>query len=384
MKPLFYLTLLTVCLTPFCAVWSKNNVAAKALSAHLKPLGLTPKPDPDGLSKVRGQIVSILTDMENSEVNAGPGAQELLNTAYELFRPEVGPAHRTAATAALVAMWSEARALGAFDKEGKFTGAITKGADAGNQVVFEYIVTTDIAPEFSRDVANVRMVPPSKARATGAPLTARESAYRSSLDSIKRESAGIKSLAKIENAPKTNAVGQTLQDAQKIWQASMAQHGEKAKELPSIVLLGKIASTPSKRNNYRWVAQADVTNLSLHPTEVELEGIFIGSTDKLRKNYVMGVSTLKLQMRAGEAMKVPLQTPLSEQDYKRRTDDFETLDKKERALSKANYRGLILRVKHAKGEAATFATDPSLLGLLEKDSKTPLDSLPKLYLDPKQ
>ena len=91
-----------VCSAPL--VQAKNYVEAKALSAQLKPQGLTSKPDSDGLNKVRGQVARILTAMEESEVNAGPGGQELLSTAYSMFRPDVGPIHRMAAVGALVAV----------------------------------------------------------------------------------------------------------------------------------------------------------------------------------------------------------------------------------------------------------------------------------------
>lgn len=362
---------------------AKNYVAAKALSGHLKPQGLTPKADPGGLEKLRGQVTNILNAMEQSQVQAGPGAEDLLDTAYDMFRPDVGPVHRTAATAALVAIWSEARALGAFDEKNKFTGRITRGVDSGQAVVFEHIVPPGLAPAFSRDLANVRIVAPGRKRADGAKTTAREEAYLNTLKAIEREVAGMKSLAKIEDGPKTNAVGQTLQEAHKIWQEAMQRDGDKAREMPSIVLLGRLLSTPSNRNDDRWIAQAEVTNLSLHATEVELECIFMGTTDKGRKNYLMGEVKQKLEMRAGEAMKIHLATPLREKDYKNRTDDYEQLSKTERKLSQANYRGVILRVNHARGVAATFATDPVMLDYLDKDAEKKLDSLPKLYLDPK-
>ncbi|MFZ4764818.1 MAG: hypothetical protein ACOYMN_07660, partial [Roseimicrobium sp.] len=69
--------------------------------------------------------------------------------------------------------------------------------------------------------------------------------------------------------------------------------------------------------------------------------------------------------------------------YKSRTDDFESLSKDERKRSQANYRGAIFRVLHGQEVAASVATDPAMLSLLDKDSERKLDSLPKLYLDAK-
>lgn len=362
---------------------AKNYPAARSLAGQLSPQGLTPTADPGGLGKARDQIQKILTGMEQSQVSGGPGANDLLETAYEMFVPKVGPAHRNAAVGTLTSMWTEARALGAFDEQNRFTGKITKGADAGQAVVFEYIVPMNLAPKFSRDVANVRLVPPSKKRSEGAKPTDRELAYVSTLQGIEREMTGLKSVASIENGPKMNVLGQTRAEAEQLWKEQMKQAGDKALQKPSIVLQSRLASTPSKRNGYKWVVQAEVTNMSMFPTEVEVECIFLGTTDKYRQNYVMGQPKQKLQMRAGQAEKLVFETPMNEGAYKGRADDYEKLSKAERAGSQASYRGAIIRVNHSKGTAATFATDPVMLDLLQDTAEVKLDSLPKLHLDAK-
>lgn len=370
----------------FCSaplVQAKNYVEAKALSGQLRPQGLTPRADSDGLNKVRGQVARILSAMEESEVNAGPGGQELLNTAYSMFRPDVGPVHRMAAVGALVAMWNEARSLGAFDERHQFTGKITQGAYAGQDVVFEHIVPLSLAPAFSKDVANVRIVSPGKKRAEGAKPTPREEAYVTTLKAVEREIAGMKSQAKIENGPKTNAVGQTLAEAGALWKEAMKRDGELALQKPSIILKGARIATPSNRNGDRWVVQAEVTNLSKHATEIELQGFIFGTTDKFRQTYVMGERKQKLQLRSGEVVKVTFETPLGEGAYKGRADDYEQLSKDERQRSRVYYRGLAFRATHAKGVAATWASDNSLLGLMDVENSKDLESLPKLYLDPK-
>ncbi|WP_156346333.1 hypothetical protein [Verrucomicrobium spinosum] len=40
-------------------------------------------------------------------------------------------------------------------------------------------------------------------------------------------------------------------------------------------------------------------------------------------------------------------------------------------------------MNHPKGTAATFATDPVMLDLLQENAEVKLDALPKLYLDAK-
>lgn len=366
-----------------CPVAAKNYPAARSLAGHLSPQGLPPKADPAGLGKARDQIQKILTAMEESQVSGGPGADDLLDTAYEMFVPQVGPAHRSAAVGALTSMWMEARALGAFDEQNKFTGKITKGPDTGQACVFEYIVPMDLAPKFSRDVANVRLVAPSKQRTAAAKPTTRELAYVNNLEAIARESSGLKNLATIEEGPKTNALGQTKAETEQLWKEQMKLAGDKALQKPSILIQSRLAATPSKRTGYKWVVQAEVTNLSAHATEVEVECIFLGTTDKYRQNYVMGQPKQKLQMRSGQAEKLTFETPMNEGGYKGRADDFEKLSKAERAGSQASYRGAIIRVIHAKGTAGAFATDPVMLELLEETADVKLDSLPKLYLDAK-
>lgn len=383
--PTSLLCLVMLALSLISVAQAKQNPAAQALAGQLKPQGLTPKGDAGGLNKVRDQIIRILNGMEESAVSNGPGGKDLVATAYRFYRPEVGPSQQAAAVGTLTDMWSDARAMGLFDETHKFTGKITRGTDAGQACVFEYIVPMSLAPSFSRDVTNVRIVAPSQKRAEKAEPTTAEQAYLVTLKAVEREVSGMKSLAAIENAPKTNAVGQTAEEAKKIWSEEMKRNGAAAEELPSISLRGRVVGTPSKATGEKWVTQLEITNLSQHATEVDVDCIFIGTTDKDRQNYVMGEPKKKLQLRSGEMQKVEFDTPMREGDYKNRTDDFEKLTKGERAKSSAYYRGTLWRVNHKKGVAATFATDPSMLSLLDKvaDASSKLETLPKLYLDPK-
>ncbi|HSI65160.1 MAG TPA: hypothetical protein VLE43_18680 [Candidatus Saccharimonadia bacterium] len=362
---------------------AKNYPAAKALAEQLKPLGLTPKGDAGGLGRVGAQIGRILEHMEKSQATGGPGADDLLNTAYEMFRPDVGHAHRTAASGALVAMWREARALGAFDPDQKYTGKITTGPEKGQSLIFEYIVPVSVAPAFSRDVANVRLVPPSEKRAEAAPLTPREEAYVATLKAIEREVSGMKVLAKIEDGGPRNSVGQTKEEEARLWKEAMLKDGEQTQQLPDIRITCRMLATPSNRTGDKWKIGAEVTNLSHHATEVEVECVIIGTTDKHRINYVMGEQKVKLKLRGGQPADMEFLSTLREGDYNNRTADFEKLDKKERPRNRVFYRGTIFRVHHPKGVAGMVATDPSLLSLFDKEADPSLADLPKLYTDPK-
>ncbi len=355
----------------------KEDPAARALATLLKPLGLTAKAEPSGLGAVKGQIAGILSAMEASEVTGGPGADELLSTAYTRYRPEVGPTQRVAAVATLSAMWREARALGCFNDQHKFTGKITRGLDLEKDCLFEYIVPLSIAPEFSKDVTNVRLVSPSKARTNDEKATARDNANAATLAAISREVKGKQSVAKIAAQVKTNAVGQTPAEAAKIYKEKVQEDGEAVKLKPSIVLSGMMGSTPSKHNGNAWHVNAEVHNLSNHATEVEFEITIIGSMHKTRDNYVMMQKKQKLQLRSGQLERLTFQTA-SEGTYKSFTDKYEKLTKAEMKKSAAHYRGAVFRVRFGTDVVAKFGTDDALLPLLTAESGKNLESLPKL------
>ena len=376
---------LLLALTPHLLAAGKvrYNADAKALADKLRPLGLTAKADPNGLKQISAQVAAALTEIEKRAVTNGPGTHALLKNAYELFRPDVGPAHRTAAIPAVESMWNEARALGAFDESHQYTGKITKGPDAGKDVVLEYIVPMDLAPHFSKDITNIRLTSPSKARAANTPPGQRELAYQKNLQAIEQEIEGMKKLDKIRKSVPTDAAGLTLAEAEKRWKEEMKEDGDAALDLPTVVLKGMMISTPSKRSGNKWVVEGEVTNLSHHATEVELQCIVIGVTHKGREDYIMLDQKKKLHLREAQHMRVTFET-LDYNTYKGRGDVYEDLSKQERGKSRASYRGTIWRVIHAKGIAASFATDDSMLDMLKKDSKRNVDDMAKLYLpDPK-
>jgi hypothetical protein len=360
------------------------NRDAKAVADKLKPLGLTPKPDPNGLKLVGAQIAGALTELEKSTAKSGPGANNTLDIAYTNFRPEVGPEHRNKAVGALMEMWTEARGLGAFDESHQYTGKITRGPDAGKEVVLEYIVPMSLAPRFSKDVVNIRLVAPSKARPENAPVTAREVSYQKALDAIAKEADGIKALAAQTKKVVTDAAGETKEQAQAKWKGEMKADGAATEEKPDVIVKGSMVSTPTKKNGNAWHVEADLTNLSNHATEVELETLVIGTTWKKHENYLMLDKKEKVQLRSGQNLKVPAVT-LAESTYKARSDIYENLDKKKEVPhSNVKYRGTIWRVTHPKGEVGTFATDTAMLDMLKSDNSRFVDNMQKMFLDPKE
>ena len=265
-SPLFFIVIAHESFGAGKVIYDKQ---AKEIAGKLKPLGLTAKADPNGLKQVTAQITDVLTLLEKDAATNGPGTHALLKTAYEKYLPEVGPAHRTAAATSIEAMWTEARALGAFDEGHTFTGKITRGADAGSDVMFEYITPLTVAPKFSKDIANIRLAAPSRSRPTESAVTQRDTAFEKTLDAIEREIEGMKTLAKINAKTQTDGAGLTKDEAAKLFKEESERNGDAVNDLPTIVLKGTMLSTPSKRTGGKWQVEAEVTNLSHHATEVE-------------------------------------------------------------------------------------------------------------------
>ncbi len=367
---------------------TKRYPQAQALALLLKPLGLTTKAEPQALDQARRQIILILNAMQASAESGGPDARSLLNKAFE-FQPSIGPVQHATIQGNLMQMWQEARALGCFDSLNKFTGAIAKGPDAGTQAVFEYIVPLDHVPRFSRDVSNVRLMPPLKSREKGGNNPARDLAFAKQLQEVEREIVGIIALRKIDEAvvPKkaeaTNSLGQTKAEHLRLFKAEMERAGELAQKSPNIRLTGRMTEQPMKRNGYQWVYSVELTNLSPHPTEVTVEWWLIGDTKIKHLNYLMAQGAQQLQLRSSGIERLEFKTK-SKSHYDNRADDLDGLGPKDamRARTEPEYLGAVIRVRHLKDQTvATWTSVASLARCLsdEPEEQYDLTRMPKLY-----
>ncbi len=368
---------------------AKNYPLARALAPHLKPLALTAKAEPQGLNQARGQIITILNAMQSSVESGGPDARSLLNMAFE-FQPAVGPVQGSTMQGNLMQMWQEARALGCFDSLHHFTGAITKGPDSGTQAVFEYIVLLEHAPRFSRDVSNVRLMPPLKSREKGGNNPARDLAFAKQLQEVEREIVGMIALKKIEEGPPvkkaepTNSIGQTKAEHLRLFQAEMEKAGELGQKSPNIRLIGRQTEQPMKKNGYQWVYTVELTNLSAYPTEVVVEWWLIGDTEIKHLNYLFAEGKETLQLRSAGIEKLEFKTK-SKSHYDGRADDLDGLGPKDpmRGKTEPKYRGAVIRVLHGKDKktVATWSSDATMARSLAEDpgEQYDLSRLPKLY-----
>lgn len=369
---------------------AENNPQARALAGLLKPPGLTPKADHQGLTKTRAQLVRVLTSMQRSYKTGGPDGAALVKRALD-FVPDVGGTHRMMLTGNLVQMWKEADALGCFDNEHNFTGAITRGPDSGKQAVFEHIVPLELAPRMSRDISNVRLRPPSKSRENGGADAGRDEAFLRQLKMVEEEIVGRQELKKMEaDAPvkkeePRNRMGETAEEQARLFKLDMQRAGPEAQKARSLNLLGRLVETPMKRNNHTWCYGIELRNTSALPTEVTVEWTLIGITEIKNLYYVLGEGTQKVQLRSAGVQQFEFRTPKPESHYDNRADDLDELPPKDRrrAATETKYRGAVIRVVHGKDTVvAQWGSDATMMRFLGDDpeSKHVLSQLPKLYL----
>jgi hypothetical protein len=356
------------------------NQSAQNLSKLLGPSKLNADSGSEAdMNVIRNRAIPILNALQKSYQSSGPTPESLIENAYNL-RKDVGPYEKIITSQMLIRAWQDAKAMGLFGKSGSYSDRIVAGRYAGSTVVFEHIVPPGDYPAGSTHLANFRIVAPDQKREAGAPLTAREEAFKNQLANAMTERERGKTLAAIEKKmvkpppPKVNAVGQTKMEADKRWKQEVDEAGELANQMPSINIEGRVTGTPSHLNKNRWRVATEIQNRSSYPTEVEVEYWLVGITEKKRDHYLMAKGTKKLQLRRGEEVELEFFTK-AESTYKKQADDHDGLSKEERQRSRPHMRGIIIRVNHAEGVAATFASDRNLIGYVDDDDPMTLGSL---------
>ena len=330
----------------------KLDPAAKALARCLVPSRPTDKFNPADTEKLSLRMITAIEMAHSSDRGNGPGPESLLDKAFE-FRPDVGPWERLMVSRAVINAWSEASAMGLFDKDGKFGERIYKGRHEGSRVVFELIIPGEAYPPGSNQLANLRLIPDSKKRTKVKEPDHREVAFQEQLAKLVNErqdyalAANKAMQAKKEEAkrgaPAANTLGQSQKEQDKIWEEAVALAGDSAKMPPNIRVQGTKEASPSKMNRNRWRVGARVHNSSSHPTEVKAEIWLLGITDRKRDYYVMSRSEHTLKLRQGEARNLDIFTR-AENSYKNKADDHDGVPKKERKRTKVNYHGFAIRV----------------------------------------
>lgn len=366
---------------------SRLNRGAQALAAQLAPAPMAKDHNKEALGALRQRMIAVLETVEASASSNGPPPASLVRTALE-FRHDLGDWERQMLTNAVVAAWGEARAMGLFDENGKFRDTITKGRDVGDDCAFELMVPGELYPPASNQLANLRIVREKEKRADQAPVTPRDEAFRDQFARLAAEKAsraeqariekkGRAQIAKIENGPKTNAVGQSEAQHLSLWEKEMAAAGQTAAELPNIRVSADVRATPSYMTGQRWRVGCEVTNLSKHPTEITVEVWILGVTEKKRAHYVMARTTKNMKLRVNETQQFDLFTA-AEGSYKKMADQLDKTNGAEGGGGRVRFRGCVIQAVHARGVAGFAGSDVKLAGYADADSKdSPLLSLPK-------
>jgi hypothetical protein len=371
------LGLILACAQPSTVVAqaSRINQSAQELAKHLGPTPPAGAHRAEDLAALSKRMIIAIERMEASYRSNGPRPESLIEKAVE-FRQDMGDWERLMVANAVLSAWRDANGMGLFNKFGTFSDTVTKGRGVDDRCTFELIVPGERYPEGSNQLANVRLVRIEERRKKDAPETPAEMAFRGQLAKMIDEKKGRASLARIDTGPKTNAVGQTEDQALALWEKDMETAGDLAQALPNIRLKGDVKASPSHMTQQRWRVGCEVTNLSKHPTEVTVEIWLIGVTDKKRDHYVMSRETQKVKLRSNESRIFDFFTK-AESSYKGKADDHDELTKAERAKSKVRFRGYVIQVSHEKGLAAFGGNDQMLTGYGDPEAEdSPLKRLP--------
>ncbi len=355
------------------SAFGKNNDYAKAVAKDLLKYKPVEKANQGDLNKLRGQLVKLISRMEESYRTSKPNPVSLLEKAHE-FRDDIGPSEQLVSSTVILEAWKEARQLGAFSEEGRYIDHITKGPSSGKKPIFEYVVPPSHDPKYSAYLGNIRLVPPHRARKGEEPTHA-DLAYLNRLLSVEREYQGMQKHKKFdEKGDSLNQFGRTEEEEKALFDAAVEEAGDAFHQKPGVRVLAKMGSTPAKHNDFTWRLDVEVTNLSRHPTEITVDSTMFGITWKERYYYKMKNDKRTFQLRRGQQEKFSITTN-SEKSYKNAADDLDQLDKNERKRSRVIYRGFAVKVEHKTGKVNQTASDRHFDGYNDNGDLPNLHSL---------
>jgi hypothetical protein len=376
---LVFLLLAAALLPPIAS--ARVNVQADNLSKLLVPKPAKNAVGPKDLSNTESRLIDVLELIEKSNISSGPPAEDLLENAVHLNLKHLLSKKRTILTIGnVMRAWRSAHYLGLFTDNGKFRRKITKGADQGKNCIIEYIVPAKSAPAFSTDLANLRIVEPSKARPPKAGnLTPEDQNALGQFKTIEKEA--------LQGLP--DAMGRTQADNLKLWKAEVEATDDALSLPPSIRIEGGLTSSPSSINDFKWRVSLEMINLSRHPTEVTVECYILCSQgDNSDKLFVFSEHTDTVKLRSTEVWEKeywtksigrnPHDKDSAKGANKGKTKDNDEDDKKRKKGKKGKkpplpeMRGWMARVLH---NGKTVAADASLRSM--HDNFEVISSMPR-------
>lgn len=339
-KKLLLAFLLLVSFIPAEAV--PINKDAKAIGARFPKYN----PKKGNVGSASREIGGMISAINKTGRNSSSSIRALLSKALD-FREDIGSIQGAVSMAAILDAWETAADYGAFDRKGGISDRASRGRFEGEKLVWENIIPAKYAPEFAGYVGNVRLVPVDQKRDGEKPLDVRELAF---LDQLKRIGAEHVNQQKI-----LSPIGLSKAEEEERYQQQVREAGDLVERTPGIRLEGQRLSSPSAINGHRHRLRFEVSNLSRHPTEIEVVSKIYGYTDNENILYEMATDSRKLKMRRG-AVEVFEVFSKSEGSYR---NMLKTLDPKK--STKVYYRGYTMVAKFRGEVVATHASDGRLI-----------------------
>lgn len=288
---------------------AKPKKAPPTINLHAETIAkAVPKFNPQGnratAEEQMKQLIHLIakTNRDNLSSNSS-----LVRTAMD-FRKDIGEHQRTISMGAIVKAWDTAHAYGAISGGHHFYGQATKGRFAGEELVFENIVPPGKLPECKGYIGNLRLVPASQAWKQGTPIDKKDEAYANGLKQVIHEATNLAKMREIQKS-KVGHLALSKEEVERRWQAQVAATGDAYKQPPNLRLHAQKMGTPSKLNGNRYKLRVEVTNISRHPTEVEIVSTIVGYSENDNKIYELRRDKRVLKLRRSQVDAYLIQTP---------------------------------------------------------------------------
>lgn len=254
-------------------------------------------------TKQMTELIHLLADTNRNNVSSNAS---LIRKAFD-FRDDIGAQQQIVTTGAILKAWETAYDLGALPNK-RFTGRITQGRYSGERLVFEHIVPQEVLPGCAGYIGNLRLVPASQVRKPSDSLDSRDEAYAVGLKQVMYEAETRAAMLDIGKS-KVGHLGLTKDEYIERWQAEVDATGNAYQEVPNLQLVGQRQSAPAKINGNTYSLRVEVTNMSRHPTEVEIISTIVGYTDENNRIYEMKRDVRTFKMRRSEVREYEIRTP---------------------------------------------------------------------------
>ena len=326
--------------------------------------------------KAEGDMKRLIAMIAKTNRDSLSSNTALLKKAMD-FKDDIGDQQKSVSCGSLLRAWETAYALGAISEDHQFTGRATKGRYVGEKLVFENIVPEESLKGVSGYIGNLRLVPDSRARKKGDPVSGRDLGLVKGLQKVMHEAKSYAAMKEIQKS-KVGKMAYNPGEEGARYEAEKAAAGDAVKQPPALRLVGQKLSSPAKYNGNRYRVRFEVSNLSRHPTEVVLEYVIVGYTDNDNILYEMKRHKETLKLRRSQVHEIELWTP----NVSVFSKPLEVFDPEK--STKVYYRGYMITAQfdgktiktHASGRrlsdvvsGADSTAVPNILGLGKKKKK---------------